>query len=201
MKVTAAALACGALLASASGSVARSACPQLVDPRGDSVSTGDAAGDLVSVAASSDARTLTLGVTYAGETAARTPADGHSYVVSLSDGEATVKAWADVSPMTTTFTLYRGSASQSSEQASADAGTAIGSFPGRVDPVAHRVTMTVPFSLATDVLRPGRRLELSAMLMNAVMTPEIPVTGHAATWSSSDLSDTPATYRLGAKGC
>jgi hypothetical protein len=196
------ALVCSALLgAPATGNAAAPACPQLVDARGDAQPSNDAAADLVSVAARSDARRLTLVVRYAGEPAGQAPVQGHAYVVSLSDGEGVVRAWADVAPTTKTFTLYRATTSQGSGGASADAGTAIGPIEGRVDPAAHTITMTVPYALAPDVLRRGGRITLDVMLTNAVMLPGTAATEHAAIWNSSDLSDEPAKYRLGTKGC
>jgi hypothetical protein len=193
--------ACVLLLAQGAGAAPPPACPQLRDATGDqSIATDDAA-DLVSVSAASGRGTLTLVLRYAGEQAAATPLHGHSYVVGLADGEATLQAWADVAPSDTSFTLYRGAGTAEDSHASGSAGVAVGPIDGRVDPAAHTVTLTVPYALVPDVLRTGRRLDVSATVSTSIITPDFPVTGHVFATEGTDESDATAAYRLGAKGC
>jgi hypothetical protein len=189
------------LLASGTGIAAQPACPQLRDPVGDQTAATDQAADLVSVALSSRTAAVTLVLGYAGEQAAPSPVHGHTYVVGLADGEATLQAWADVAASDTSFTLYRGAGTAGDSNASGSAGVAVGHLAGRVDTAAHTVTMTVPFALVPDVLRPGRRLDVTATVSTSIITPEIPVTGHVFATEGTDQSDAPTSYRLGAKGC
>lgn len=189
------------LLAPATGSASQPACPQLIDPLGDQTAATDQAADLVAVGLSSTTSAVTLTLRYAGEQPAAAPVQGHTYVVGLGTGEATLLAWADVAPAATTFELYRSVGSAGDANASGSAGVAVGHIVGRVDPARHTVTMTVPYSMVPEVLRTGRLLDVSAAVSTSIITPEIPVTGHAFATEGTDESDAPTSYRLGAKGC
>src|SRR5688572_648380 len=167
-----------ALLMQGTGSAAPTRCPQLTDPAGDQSAAADPAADLLAVSMSSSRSALTIVVRYAGEQTAPSPVHGHSYVVGLNDGETLLLAWADVAASDTGFTLYRSAGSAGAATASGSAGTAVGPLAGRVDTTAHTVTMTVPFSLVPEVLRVGRRLQVTAAVSTSVITPDIPVTGH-----------------------
>jgi hypothetical protein len=195
------AAACVVLLAPGTGGAALRACPQLADPVGDQTAPTDPAADLVAVSLSSNRGAATVVLRYAGEQAAPSPVHGHTYVVGLGTGEATLLAWADVAPSATTFELYRSAGSAGDANASGSAGVAVGHLDGRVDARAHTVTMTVPYSMVPDVLRIGRLLDVSAAVSTSIITPEIPVTGHAFATEGTDESDASTSYRLGTKGC
>ncbi|MCU1588907.1 MAG: hypothetical protein JWP11_163 [Frankiales bacterium] len=197
-----AALVCCLLLAvPATSAVAGPACPQLTDAVGDQQPATDPAADLLAVSLGSTQTAVTAVLKYGGEQPAQLPVNGHTYVVALDSGEATLLIWADVAPRATTFELYRGAAAQGGSSASGYAATAVGPLSGRVDTVAHTVTATVPFALVPDVLRPGRRLTLSASVSTSIVTPDVPVTGHAFATQGSDEGDESPPYRLGGPGC
>lgn len=185
------------LLAAAPAGSAAPRCPLLTDPVGDQEPASDPAADLVRVDVASDRRSATVVVGYAGEQPAALPVQGHSYVVRLDSLEGAVLAWADVSGADTGFVLYR----TGSGGGSATAGTSLGEIRGRVDPVRHTVHMVVPFRLAPDLLVPGAVLTVDAQVSTSVVSPDLPVTGHAFVTSQSDSSDRPARVVLGRPGC
>jgi hypothetical protein len=193
--------ACLVLLAPGVGTAAPARCPQLVDPAGDQNPVTDPAADLLGVALGSDRSSLRLLLRYAGEQQEATPVTGHDYSVDLNTGEGGLTAQALVSPTGPSFALYRHGPSAGDENASASGGTGVGRLQGVVDAKAHTVTMTIPFAMAADLLRPRQALTVSASVFTSVMSPDIEPAGRAFTGQGSDRSDAPVVYRLGTKSC
>jgi hypothetical protein len=175
-------------------------CPQLVDRAGDQTPASDPAADLLSVSLGSDRASVTVVLRYAGEQPAPAPGAGHAYYVQLDTGEAGLTALALVSDSGPSYSLYRHQVSQSEGGSSASGDLGLGRIPGRLDDKAHTVTMTLPFSMASDILRPAQRLTISARTAFSVMTPEL--AGDRLFYSGgSDQSDAPADYRIGRGSC
>jgi hypothetical protein len=175
-------------------------CPQLVDPAGDQNPSDDAAADLLSVAVGSDRTSVTVVLRYAGEQPSPTPLNGHEYTVDLNTGEAGLTVDALSSPTGTDFAVYRHTVSESESGSSASGGTGIGRPAGRLDTNAHTVTMTVPFAMAADILRPRQQLDVSARVSVSVITPAV-AGDRAFAGNGSDQSGSSVGYRIGVHSC
>jgi hypothetical protein len=189
------------LLTPGIGTASSARCPQLTDPTGDQVPVTDPAADLVSLALGSDRSTLTLVLRYAGEQPSETPVSGHDYLIDLNTGEGGLTAQALVGAGEASFALYRHAVSEGDSNASASGGTGIGRLQGRVDARLHAITMTIPFAMASDLLRPRQLLSVSASAATSSTTPEIAGAGRPFVSRGSDQSDTPVDYRIGVGSC
>ena len=195
-------LVAGCLLLPAPGwaTAAPPHCPQLIDPAGDQNPSDDAAADLLSVAVGSDRTSVTVALRYAGEQSSQTPLNGHEYTVDLNTGEAGLTVDALVSPTGSDYAVYRHAVSESESGSSASGGTGIGRPAGRLDITTHTVTMTIPFAMAADILRPRQQLEVSARVSVSVITPAV-AGDRAFAGNGSDQSSSAVDYRVGVRSC